>query len=73
MLAVGSSGCILQLGQRRQFLERVDGSHALGEEHAPGLELTVLVLLQQNLARQVRNHRNVVDQLRQTRRTVSRA
>jgi hypothetical protein len=37
---------------RRQILQRWDGGHALGGEHAAALQLPVLVLLQQHSSHQ---------------------
>ncbi len=44
--AVSSGGFVLQRGLSRELLQRRDGGHALGREHARGIELPVLVLLQ---------------------------
>jgi hypothetical protein len=59
VLAVGSGGCFLQRGLRRQVLQRGDGGHALGREHPAALELPVLVLLQQHCIHQPRDRRIV--------------
>ncbi len=44
--------CLLQRGLRHKGLESWDGGHALGRNHAPALELPVLVLLQKHRAQQ---------------------
>ncbi len=43
---LSSGRCFLQRGLRRQALHGRDGSHALDREHAPALQLPVLILLQ---------------------------
>ena len=52
---LGLGGCVLERGLGRELLQRGDGSHALGREHAPALQLPVLVLLQQH-----RTHQGVI-------------
>jgi len=56
---LGSGGCFLQAGLRRQVLQRWDLGHALGGEHAPALKLPVLVLLQQHRSHQALDRRIV--------------
>ena len=56
---LGLGGCVLERGLGRELLQRGDGSHALGREHAPALQLPVLVLLQQHRTHQAGNRRVV--------------
>ena len=56
---LGLGGCVLERGLGRGLLQRGDGSHALGREHAPALQLPVLVLLQQHRTHQAGDRRVV--------------
>jgi len=47
---LGSGGCFLQAGLGWLVLPRWNLGHALGGEHAPTLELPVLVMFQQRCA-----------------------